>query len=280
MPCHRIALTALTAAALAQHAHAAFIVRSVGGDNTAASITAARDQFRVDLGGGTTAGANGSFGGLRREINWDGTPAASSAPNNLAANFFNVNSPRGVVFSTPGTGFMVSGATTDAGAGQPAAANFGNLNASYTTTFSQFSPQRLFTAIGSNILDINFFIPGTTTPATVSGFGAVFTDVDTASGARVQFFNAASTEIFNQTVPIGTVASGSLSFLGAFGNAGEQIARVRITSGNAALGSIVNDGASDLIAMDDFLYSEPIPTPGASALLLAGLGIATTRRRR
>jgi hypothetical protein len=41
---------------------------------TALGITAIRDSFRVAIGGGTTAGANGSFGGVRREINWDGVP--------------------------------------------------------------------------------------------------------------------------------------------------------------------------------------------------------------
>src|SRR5437868_2899696 len=82
---------------------AATIIESGTGIN-AAAITPARDAFRVDLGGGTVAGANGSFGGVRREINWDGVPDASSAPSNLPADFFNVTSPRGVVFSTPGTG--------------------------------------------------------------------------------------------------------------------------------------------------------------------------------
>src|ERR1700741_4259585 len=103
---------------------------------------------------GTTAGANGSFGGLRREINWDGVPANFSAPNNLPATFFNVNSPRGVIFSTPGTGFQVSGASTDSGPGQPVAANFGNIDPSYTNTFATFSAERLFTSLGSNITDI------------------------------------------------------------------------------------------------------------------------------
>jgi hypothetical protein len=59
-----------------------------GAGPTAADITPARDQFRIDLGGGTVAGPNGSFGGLRREINWDGVPAAFAAPSNLPAKCF------------------------------------------------------------------------------------------------------------------------------------------------------------------------------------------------
>src|ERR1700693_5155944 len=87
-------------------ANAARILTSIGGSD-AASIQVTVDSFRASLG---TLNANvaGSFGSGRREINWDGVPDAQSAPNNLAANFFNVNSPRGVVFSTPGTGFQVS----------------------------------------------------------------------------------------------------------------------------------------------------------------------------
>ncbi len=175
-------------------AHAQLTVRN-GTAATAAGITVFRDQFRTDLGGGTVAGANGSFGGVRREINWDGTPAAFSAPNLLPSNFFNSNSPRGVEFSTPGTSFMVSGATTDAGAGQPAAANFGNLDPSYTATFSQFTAQRLFTMRGSTTMDVRFFLPGTQTPATVNGFGVIFTDVDQAGTTALQFFDASNTSL-------------------------------------------------------------------------------------
>jgi hypothetical protein len=43
------------------------VIESATG-TTAASITAARDAFRLVLGGGDVAGANGSFGGLRREL--------------------------------------------------------------------------------------------------------------------------------------------------------------------------------------------------------------------
>ena len=280
-------LMALSLAVLAifipSHAQAAPVVRSLGGDATTASITPTRDTFRLDIGGGTTAGANGSFGGVRREINWDGVPATSAAPNTLAANFFNTTSPRGVVFSTAGSGFEVSGATTDAGAGQPAAANFGNINVSYGTTFGVFSAQRLFTAIGSNVTDVNFFLPGTATAATVAGFGAIFTDVETLGGTTIQYFNQVGTSLGTFNVPIGTVASQSLSFLGVSFNAGEQVGRVRITSGNAALGAAVNDnpgGGTDLVVMDDFIYSEPVPEPSSVLLCAAGImGLLSARKR-
>ena len=282
---HVAALSFATFALLTpQHAPAASVVRAFGGDFTPASITPARDQFRADIGGGTTPGAGpGQFGTQRREINWDGVPATLSAPNQLPANFFNVNSPRGVLFSTPGTGFAVSGNTTDGGAGQPAAANFGNINATYSTAFGTFSPQRLFTALGSNITDVTFFVPGTNTVATVSGFGAVFTDVETLGGTTLQFFTPASVSLGVFNVPIGTSANGSLSFLGVSFNAGELVGRVRITSGNAALGAAVNDnpgGGTDLVAMDDFIYSEPVPEPSALILGAAGFAGILIRRRR
>jgi hypothetical protein len=254
------------------------LVESAAGAS-AADITAARDQFRVDLGGGTTAGANGSFGGLRREINWDGVPAASSAPNNLAANFFNVTSPRGAIFSTPGTGFQVSGATTDGGAGQPAAANFGNINPTYTTTFATFSPQRLFTALSSNVYDVNFFLPGTTTAALVTGFGAVFSDVDLADTTSLQFFDASNSSLGTFFVPA-FLGSQTFSFLGvSFPTA--EVSRVRVTAGNVALG--VNDQNGDLndvVVADDFLYSEPIPEAETTVLLGCGLAALVVLRLR
>src|SRR4030095_12515735 len=104
--------------------HAVPVVFS-GVSTSAAGITPLPGAFRTACGGGPGAGATGSFGGVRREINWDGVPDMFSAPNNLPADFFNVNSPRGVVFSTPGTGFQVS-----ANAGI-APIDFGNINATY-----------------------------------------------------------------------------------------------------------------------------------------------------
>src|SRR5438477_2791621 len=258
------------------------LVRSASGAS-AADITAARDLFRTDLGGGTTAGANGSFGGVRREINWDGVPANFSAPNMLPATFFNVNSPRGVLFSTPGSGFEVSGATTDNGVGQPAAANFGNIDPSYASTFATFSPQRLFTSLGSNITDVSFFVPGTNTPALTNGFGVVFSDVDLANATSVQLFGVNHSLLGTFFAPALT-GNQTFSFVG-ISYPTPIISAVRILAGNTTLGpgAIDQDGdVVDVVTMDDFLYGEPvaIPEPSTIAMLVIGGGLLLRFARR
>src|SRR3990167_6422964 len=155
----RIFSAFLAALFLVPTAWAGFVTYESAGSSPAA-ITSMRDYFRTAVGGGAVAGPNGSFGGLRREINWDGVPNALSDPNALPADFFNLNSPRGVVFSTPGTGFLVS---ANAGLATPTLFGFSN-------DFQTFSAQRLFTAVGSNITDVWFFAPGTMTAATTRAF--------------------------------------------------------------------------------------------------------------
>ncbi len=243
---------------LASNAFGAGVTFSATGSN-AAGIQTTVDAFRTALG---TLNANvaGSFASGRREINWDGVPDASAAPNNLPANFFNVNSPRGVVFSTPGTGFQVS---ADSSNPTSTPVEFGDINATYPAIFQTFSPQRLFTALGSKVVDVTFFVPGSTTPATTSGFGAVFTDVDLFAETSIQFFDETDTSLGVYSVPE-LAGSENLSFFGVLFNAGERIGRVRITSGNSALGPN-ETSVADMVVMDDFIYAEPqgavTPTP-------------------
>ena len=257
-------------------AFAGFTVFEAAGANPAA-ITPTRDAFRASVGGGTTAGANGSFGGLRREINWDGVPDMFSDPNALPANFFNANSPRGVVLSTPGTGFLVS---ANAGGSTPILFGFPN-------DFQAFSAQKLFSAVNSTITDVQFFLPGTLTPSTTSAFGLVFVDVEAAETTRLDFFDLQDNLIFSRTALIG--GNQGLSFLGGVANAGEMIARVRITSGANTLVSngVLGNADGDIVMMDDFLFAEPlaigaVPEPQTYVMMLAGLGLMgwVARRRK
>ena len=258
--------------AAAATAHAQSIVSGSGAN--AASIQTQVDAFRATLGA-LNPNTAGSFGSGRREINWDGVPDGFSAPNSLPANFFNVNSPRGAVFSTLGTGFAVS-ATAASGT----AVRFGNIDPSYTGTFETFSAQRLFTAIASNVIDVSFFVPGSTTPAFSRGFGSVFSDVDLSNTTSLQFFDGA-----NASLGIFFAPPGKFSFLGASFSS-SIVSRVRITSGNAALaaGATDQDGAiRDVVVMDDFIYAEPttvVPEPATFGLLASGLVVLAMLRRR
>jgi len=279
---------AAMAVGIAVPAPAAPIIFSVGGSADPASIQATVDGFRAALGDPNNGNSPGPIVGGRREINWDGggnnfTTTAPVTPFNVFLN------TRGAQFTTPGTGLTQAPPSADPAAFPPGglAGLFGNPT--YGTTFGTFSPERLFAPVGSNVTDGLFFIPGTAgaNPAAVTGFGAVFTDVDLADTTEIAFFGIHGNLIFQAFVPVGTTDDGSLSFLGVFFDAGELITRVRITTGNTALGPNDDpDGGIDVVAMDDFLYSEPlaVPEPGSLTLFVLGLGLlflsVPTRRRR
>src|SRR6058998_3258420 len=146
----------------------------------AASIQSSVDAFRAALGGLNNGNAPGPLATGRREINWDGGGANTTTDTPVTP--FNVFlNTRGGQFTTPGTG--LSQAPPSGGPQGGLAVLFNNPT--YGTIFSTFSPLRLFTPVGSNITAALFFVPGTNgdVPATVSGFGAVFTDVDQPDGS-------------------------------------------------------------------------------------------------
>jgi hypothetical protein len=174
---------------------------------------------------------------------------------------------RGALFTTPGTGFLQTPLNDPA---------LLSINPTYDTTLNFFSPPRIFTPVGSNVTDMTFSVPGTNgaVPATVSGFGAVFTNVNIADVTRLEFFDPAGKELLSVSVDPGTAPKGSLSFLGAVDTAGAEIAEVRITTGARALGPNNNPaGGVNVVAMDDFIYSEPAAVPEPASLILMGLGL-------
>jgi len=261
------------------------VVRS-GAAANAAGIQSAVDTFRADLG---TLNGNlpQSFVGGRREINWDAVPDAFSSPNAFPGNFFNGNvagRARGVVFSTPGSGFQVSANATNP---TSAPVDFGNIDASYTGQFAPFSAQRLFSSVGSTVTDYVFFVPGTNTPATSRGFGVVFSDVDLAGSASVELFDIANNLLGRFDAPASGIGQEGFSFVG-ISYADPVIATIRIHSGTIAIGAGVVEQPdatvfpSDVVVMDDFIFGEQVavPTPGAALLVGMGMVAGGVRRRR
>jgi hypothetical protein len=244
---------ALPLSAPAAAAPAPSFTKIEGTAASAAGLTPTVTAFQGLLGNPNNGSAPSAASG-RREINWDGTPDAQSAPNLLPANFFNTNVPRGAVFSsTAQNKFQVS-----ANAVNPTntKVRFGNINPQYPHIFNTFSPQRLFTPLGTNRMSVKFFLPGTNKPATVKGFGAVFTDVDRADSTKIELYDRHGKRLWWKNVLKGHQANKSLSFLGVKTTA--DIYEVRITTGNAPLSAANSDGGwRDVVVMDDFLYAEP-----------------------
>jgi hypothetical protein len=221
----------------------------------AGDITLVVAAYRALLGDPNNGGAPVAHATGRREINWDGVADELAAPNFLPGDFFNATTDpraRGALLSTPGTGLQVS-ANSNNPTSTPV--RFGNINPTYTTIFQTFSPQRLFSPIGSNIVDLTFAVSGTQTPAQVRGFGAVYTNVATDHTA-FEYFDNNGQSLGQFKVPI---ANNGLSFLGvAFDQ--PVVARVSIIYGSVALGP--DDSADNNVAvMDDFIYGEPQAIP-------------------
>jgi hypothetical protein len=235
---------------------------------TKESIQGAVDQFRAALGEPNNLNAAGPLAGGRREINWDGggppvdTTTAPVTPFNVFLD------SRGGQFTTPGVGLSQAPPSGGPQGGLEGLFN----NPTYGATFSTFSPLRLFTPVGSNITEGLFFVPGFAGnfPATIRGFGAVFTDVDEPNGVGpllrrgnprgastlMEYFDREGRLIFSSFVPA-SPGEGSLSFFGiVFDDA--RIARVRITTGNVPPGPD-DDSVNDIVMMDDFIYGEPQP---------------------
>ena len=222
--------------------HDARIVSATG------DITAAVTEYRTLLGA-LNPNVAGEQPGGRREINWDGVPATFTNNDLFPGNFFNVNSPRGVVFTTDGSGFRIS------------SNGYVDVNAAYAGEFNVFSPPKLFVARGSTTTDVQFFVAGSNTPALVTGFGSVFADVGRARSTTIEYFDATGKRLLRVKAPRRSDANG-LSFVGAIFDS-QIVARVRITSGDTPVDPDVVDNVKgrgskhDIVAMDDFIYGEP-----------------------
>ena len=232
---------------------ARFVAYSASGSD-ATAIAPVVDAFRNVLGT-NNGNALGSQINGRREISWDGGGDAASATmfSTPMITFNSGLTTRGVVFTTE-TGFEVSGQPTP---------KFGEIDISYPGIFTTFSAPRLFTPHGSTITDVQFYLPGTATPAVVNAFGAVFTDVDLPQSTSIEYFDRAGNSLGRAFVP---PENNGLSFVGLVFQ-DRRIGRLRITSGNTSLFTTITDGGRvDVVVMDDFIYGEPSDTSTSSQL--------------
>ncbi|WP_395342181.1 hypothetical protein PN836_000305 [Ningiella sp. W23] len=232
--------------------------------------------FQAALGDPNNGNAPGPFSEGRRQINWD----AGIVPFDMPADFFNNPAfppTRGAVFSNSNDNeFRVSNDGIDN--------EFDTFNADNPDQFETFSAPRLFTPVGTNSFDVNFFIPADSTPATVSGFGAIFSDVDIFGSTVVDLFDINDNLLSSHTVETN---SEGLSFLGVFfDDLIAPIFRVNITAGNTDIGlGLADDTAAgiDLVVLDDLFYSEPqaavVSAPTTIALLSASLLLLISRRK-
>jgi hypothetical protein len=192
----------------------------------------------------------------RRELVWDAVPDEFAAPHALPGDFFNARRApraRGAVLATPGDHVAVS---ADADNPDAAPVRFGDVNPAYVDQFQTFSAERLFSPIGSNLVNLSFRVPGTARRAGVRGFGAVYTDVDRRENTAFEYFDRSGRSLGKFAVP---PAPQGLSFLGVVFDK-PIVARVKIEYGSGALGP-VDDGNYDAAVMDDFVYGEPQALP-------------------
>ncbi len=216
-----------------------------------ADISAKVNSFRAAIEGPNNGAIPFSMPTGRREINFDGVPASFSDNNSFPGDFFNTNSKRGLVLSTF-SGFRVS------------SKNFSDINPSFATQYSPFSPVRTIAVVGGSVFtSVTFKAPGSDSAAFVHAFAVVFCDVDDSNKTTMEFFDG-NTSLGKFNVPVhgngngpGAFNDRGLSFLGVKFLT-KRITSVKIATGNANVDSKQETGDIDLVAMDDFIYSEPI----------------------
>jgi hypothetical protein len=267
---HRIATStatlfsvALLISATDVHAQTPQVFSGTGVDG----VTSAIASFKAAIGGADNRSVTGAQPTGFRQVTWDDVPDSLATPytNVDGFDFYNTLSPRGlIVRATPVLeGQDPNALEVSANASNPASAPvlFGNINPALPSYFAAFSPQRIFRVFPlyrEPVVFISFKVPGTSTSAAVSGFGAVFTDVNLTGSTQLSFNDLNNGSLGSFTVP---AASGhqTVSFFGVV-FPGAHISSVRIQVGTASVSnSVMEDATHDIVALDNFVYAEPQP---------------------
>jgi len=237
---------------------------------TADGMVATFDAFKVLLGGEDNGSSPAQPSG-HRSINWDAP--ANILPFDMPGDFFAKIVPRGLSIASSNAELRVSNDGIDD--------KFDTINPDASANFIQFSSPRLFTPLNDNVIQITFSPPGGTGPATVTGFGAVFVDVDITHATKLIALDSQGCILYEGYVE---PSPGGLSFLGV---KFEQplVAKITIKLGidqkgkggkggkpKQKMGMMMGGGGGyrkrdllkntvckgcDAVVLDDFLYGEP-----------------------
>ena len=209
-------------------------------------IAAKVTEFRTLIGDPANGASAGQKPAGRREVSWDGASARPfNNSNNFPPDFFNTTATVGLVYEND--------------AFRNDSSQFVDINPTYANEFKAFTPKVMFSAIGAHVINAHFQVAGAVTPAAVSGFGAVFVDVDTDNASAIELFDKNGGSLGRYAAPRRSDVNG-LSFVGVKFDAA-IVASIRITCGTGALGAGVNDvtsgGTLDLVVIDNVIYGEP-----------------------
>lgn len=227
------------------------IFRKRGPDAT--SLDSTIQSYRNALGQPNNGNSPGPLRSGHRSINWD----ADIVPFDMPFDFFKVNVTRGAEFHSSCNKFAVSNPPSDSGIVDN---RFSSFNSRFPALFSTFSPNRLFTPVNSNDVLALFSVPARGDQrASVSGFGAIFTNVRRPDVTKISYFDENNCLII--TVPVLSRRAGGLSFAGIIvdrkdGRAVRSaVASARITTGTQDIGS--GRRVNRVVVIDDLIYGEP-----------------------
>ena len=229
-----------------------------------ADVTAKIAIYETMLGGADNANIASPQATGFREINWDGVKLDGTDFGG-GANTTVINSGKTVGipvnrFQTRGVEFETVYAVSGDG--------FADVNLGAVSLFPAFSAKNTFAMFNDNSIDLKFVAPGapgtTPVPAATRGFGAVFVNSGIASTSSIEYFHG-DQSLGKVFVPAGTV--GQPEFVGALFN-NPIVTRVSLVLGTDTLfsfnGTTATLGGTDgaghnLVAVDDFVYPEPVP---------------------
>lgn len=214
-------------------------------------------RYRNQLGGVDNGNAPGAEtnGAGHRSINWD----ADVVPFNMPGDFFKNTVTRGAEFFAVEGKFAVSNPSPQDASGVHDN-RFSSFNHAFPQIFKTFSPNRLFTPVKSNEVHVVFSVPASDKgdKATVSGFGAIFTNVR-GDKTVLNFYDKNDCLIIR--LPIPEKARG-LSFGGIIVTKKDgapvkaPVASVKATLGTGIISRPKN--GKNFVVVDDLIYGEPI----------------------